>query len=609
MNHKVSYEVSVTGDGEQGFKRITKASAETRKSIAGMNKDLERMKKLREETTDSRRQHRLNAAIRETEAEIRKAEGATNALNISMGKMKAVGAASAVAVAAGMVKVGKSAIQASSQMEKYQVTLKTMLGSTKAAGERMAEYMDIAKITPFQLSEVVEGGNQLQAMGRYSRENLEMLGDLAAASGKPLQQVMGAYGKLASGQKGIAVDMFRDLLITTNDWVEATGKGVEKSGQLKASVEDMMAALPKIMEKKGFMGLMAAQAETTEGKISNLEDAVFSLSDAIGERMQPTVKSVVGWLSKLTGRMENAVRIPTVEKIAKEKVELNLLVGELIRTNEGEEDRKEKIDELNRKFPEFLKNINLETDANEQLRDKLAQVNREYDNRMKKAALQRRLDALEDSKADVMDDIVRYQIAQEAQKKLPGLRKKLGGVYEIMRQTKGEKSGDWDKKRKSYVWRDATPEERALYAEIKAYEDNLTWFGNDNKREEKAKRELQSLKVQEKIIRDMYDAVDSSEKGTAGDGKGGGSNGGNTSDSGGGTKEDEDTGGSYGGGTSGGGGSVSYGGGASGGGRNVTTKIGTLVGVININTTNLTEGAAEVKRLVAQALLEAIPSN
>lgn len=602
MNHKVSYEVSVTGNGEQGFKRITKASAETRKSIAGMNKDLERMKKLRDETTDTKRLHKLNAAIRETEANIKKAESSTNALGLSMGKMKLAGVAAAAAVATGMVNIGKSAITASSQMENYQVTLKTMLRSTKAAGERMAEYMDIAKITPFQLSEVVEGGNQLQAMGRYSRQNLEMLGDLAAASGKPLQQVMGAYGKLASGQKGMAVDMFRDLLITTNDWVEATGKGVEKSGQLKASVEDMMEALPKIMEKKGFMGLMAAQAETTEGKISNLEDAVFSLSDALGERMQPTVKGVVGWLTKMTGKLENAVRIPTVEKIAKEKVELNFLVGELMRANEGEGDRIEKINELNRKFPEFLENINLETDANEKLRDKLAQVNREYDIRMKKAALQRRLDELEESEADVRADITRYELAQEAQKKLPGLREKLGNVYEIMRQTNGEKSGTWDKKRKSYVWRDATAEERALYAEIKAHEKNLTYFGNDKKREEKAKRELETLRAQENIIRDMYNAVDSSDKGTAGDGEGGGHKQTTTSDGGGNTSD---------GGGNSGGGSVSYGGGTSGGGggRNVTTKIGTLVGVININTTNLTEGAAEVKRLVAQALLEAIPSN
>ena len=115
-------------------------------------------------------------------------------------------------------------LMATAQIEKYNVTLKTMLGSTTAARDRMQEYLDVAKKTPFELSQVVEAGNQLQAIGRYSRQNLEMLGDLAAASGKPMEQVMNAYAKLATGQKGEGVNMFRDLLISTDDWTKATGR-------------------------------------------------------------------------------------------------------------------------------------------------------------------------------------------------------------------------------------------------------------------------------------------------------------------------------------------------------------------------------------------------
>lgn len=598
MNHKVSYEVSVTGNGEQGFKRITKASAETRRSIAGTNKDLERTKKLRDETTDPRRLHSLNAAIRETEAEIRKAEGSTNALGLSMGKLKVAGVAAATAVSAGIYKTGKAAITASSQMEKYQVTLKTMLGSTKAAGERMAEYMDIAKITPFQLSEVVEGGNQLQAMGRYSRQNLEMLGDLAAASGKPLQQVMGAYGKLASGQKGIAVDMFRDLLITTNDWVEATGKGVEKSGQLKASVEDMMKALPKIMEKKGFMGLMAAQAETTEGKMSNLEDAVFSLSDAIGERMQPTVKSVVGWLSKLTGKMEDAVRIPTTQKLAAEKVELNFLVERLTETNEGEDERNRLMQELNMKYPEFLKNIDLEKGGMDALIGKLKEANAEYDRRIKKAVYAKRIEALEGEAAEAMDTVAKYELSNFSKQEYA----RLQGEFEKQAKAEGYETNGYGRitpemvQNGSIGGRKLSPTLQGMYDEMAVHRGNMSWR-NDSKQIAKAEEEYNRAKKQMEVIeRAMENSIGSTDEGTAGDGNGGGQ------------KQATTSGGSAGyGGGSGIGGGTSGGGG--GGGRSVTTKIGTLVGVININTTNLTEGAAEIKRLVAQALTEAIPSN
>ena len=99
-----------------------------------------------------------------------------------------------------------------------------MLGSQEAANARFEEMSKFAAETPFELNEVVQLGNQLQALGKYSKENMTILGDLAAAAGKPIDQVTGAFAKLASGQKGMAVDMFRDLLITTDDWAKATGK-------------------------------------------------------------------------------------------------------------------------------------------------------------------------------------------------------------------------------------------------------------------------------------------------------------------------------------------------------------------------------------------------
>lgn len=583
--HNIDFKIGVIGDGEKQFRDITKESRKTTASVKEMRKELETLVKKRDAAKLPEHVRKLNREIEQTEKAIKKAESSTNVLNLSMGKLKVAGVAAATAVAAGIYKTGKAAITASSQMEKYQVTLKTMLGSTKAAGERMAEYMDIAKITPFQLSEVVEGGNQLQAMGRYSRENLEMLGDLAAASGKPLQQVMGAYGKLASGQKGIAVDMFRDLLITTNDWVEATGKGVEKSGQLKASVEDMMKALPKIMEKKGFMGLMAAQAETTEGKISNLEDAVFGLSDALGERMQPTVKSVVGWLTKMTGKMEDAVRIPTAEKIAREKVELNYLVGELMKANKGEEDRNRWLRELNQKYPEFLRNIDLEKGGNDALLGKLKEVNAEYDKRILKAAYAKQLESLDEDAQKEMDKVAKHQIS-------------LYSKQEYNRLT-----AEWAKRGYNYTKyknnpqyvQDLAPKEQAMYYQIKELDSKRSW-SDDPKNIAKAKEAMASIARRRKVIEDAMAAnIGATDDGTAGDGDGGGSTGTSTASG----ESAGDGGGGYAGG----------GGGTTGGGRNVTTKIGTLVGVININTTNLTEGAAEVKRLVAQALTEAIPSN
>ncbi len=209
------------------------------------------------------------------------------------------------------------------------------------------------------------------------------LGDLAAASGKPMEQVMRAYANLSTGQKGESVKMFRDLLISTEDWMKATGKGKSKSGELLASTEEMVAALPKILKAKGYLGMMEAQAKTTEGKMSNLSDAMFQLKANIGDRMKPAFNSFLSGTSGIIEKLNKTVAIPTVEKIAQEKAQLNALVGAITGANTSTETRSRLLQELQQQYPEFLKGIDLETVKNEDLRKKLSQVNGEYREKMR----------------------------------------------------------------------------------------------------------------------------------------------------------------------------------------------------------------------------------
>lgn len=197
----------------------------------------------------------------------------------------------------------KKAFDGGAQMESYQTTMKVMLGTTEEAQKRMSELIEFASQTPFEIPEVVQLGNQLQAVGRYSKETMKNLGDLASASGKPIEQVAGAFAKLASGQKGIAVDMFRDLLITTNDWIEATGKGVTKNGELLATTEEMLSALPKIMQSRNFSGMMEEQSKTAKGTLSNLNDAFGQFGAEIGAKMIPAVK---GFASVMIPALQSA---------------------------------------------------------------------------------------------------------------------------------------------------------------------------------------------------------------------------------------------------------------------------------------------------------------
>lgn len=452
----------------------------------------------------------------------------------------------AVAAAAKVAQVGfsigKESFGAANEIEKYEAALKNMLGTTEAAKDRMQEYFKIAAQTPFDLPQVIEAGNKLQALGRYSEDNVKMLGDLAAASGKPMEQAMSAFSKMASGQKGIAVDMFRDLMITVDDWTKATGKGVSKSGELLASTDELLAALPKIMKSKGYFGMMATQAETTAGKLSNLEDNAYQLKVAFGERLQPTLRNLMDEGNRAIDIVKRWVEIPSEQKIAREKAEMNALVDSLIGANDNEALRTTYIDLINQKYPELLKNLDLEKASVEEIKTALEGANEEYDKKIRKAYLQRMLDELQEDADDALNNVVKYQASMAARTRYNEIQN--GREREIL-EAMGYKGSD------AYIDHKGNIKERiadnGYYAEVKveipeeyvqevaeisankaALGELMTSYGEitDKKREAKYKNKYDAVMLK----RSMYEGFMDDFLGTKKDdnkGNGGGTGGSN----------------------------------------------------------------------------------
>ncbi len=625
---EVSYIISVSDRASAGFRKVAEGSRKARREVEGLESAAEDAGDAIEDAFDGDAVEGLSEELDKARRKTRQLGDEAKESGRGFGGMakeakKFVKVLAAAEVTKFFVKQGKEAVNAAAQIESYQATLETMLGSTDAARDRIEEYKDVAKVTPFGMSDVVEAGNQLQAIGRYSRENLEMLGDLAAASNKPMEQVMNAYAKLATGQKGEASRMFQDLLISRNDWIEATGKGVSKSGELLASTEEMIAALPKIMQSKGFFGMMAKQAEKANGMFSNLEDSAFSLRVALGERMMPTVKSVTGVLTGMVNSMEKAVRVPLAEKIAEEKVELNLLVGVLTDANTKETERDTAIAELQKKYPDFLKNINLEKDGTDKLKDKLKEVNAEYDRRIKLALAADELDKWREKYDDAREDLFKEEMAQKALERRKEIEQsvlgKVGEIYSIKRNKDGSYTGkvfgevdpDATEGGAPMLTVDLPGMNDALAKEYERVQKRAAKAHSDSYSEEKRKR-MDEATEEMSYIKRIYGIDDTS--GTSNQEGGGGQNGGQKGGKNGGQNGG---GGTATGGTTGGStpttvaGTTYSGGSGSGGGsrKTVTTNIGTLVGTIEIHTTTLQEGAAEVKQQVTQALLEAVPSD
>lgn len=424
-------------------RRIVGVFDDQKHSLAQLRARLEHYRQAAENSFSTKHIKKYNELIKRTKEQIKELENATKTCADKTEKAfsitKKLGIYAGVSTATTAIsKIGKDSIDANAEVEQFSVALQTMLGNKQEANTRMREYMDIAAKTPFELQQVVDAGNKLQALGRYSRENLTMLGDLAAATSKPIDQVMGAYAKLASGQKGLAVDMFRDLLITTKDWQEATGKGIKANGELLASTEEMIAALPKILSKKGFAGMMEAQSKTVTGQISNMRDAFFQLQAAIGERMRPSTLSFVQGLTAMADKMKKIFEIPLEDKIKREQAEVNALTHRLMEQRAPQEARLKAYDELKKIAPTVLEGINREDIATgnlarkyEKLAENLEKYNIQQRARLRYELSKQKIEEILKPQAELQTEI--EQSYNESMILLEQLTEKLRkpGWYEI----------------------------------------------------------------------------------------------------------------------------------------------------------------------------------
>lgn len=364
-------------------------------------------------------------------------------------------------------------IEDAGQFEQYEAALTVMLGSTEAAKMRLEELVEFAANTPFELPQVIEAGNQLQAIGRYSQETLTMLGDLASASGKSFDQVLNAYAKMASGQKGIAIDMFRDLLVTTDDWVKATGKQLGKNGELQASVEEMAEALPRIIEEKGFAGMMDVQSKTLNGMVSNFEDGLGQLSTKVGQLLLPLAKQIVGFGNQIVSSLIPAeTHLEKVEEKAfQQRYAFERLVAEYEQlrqksslTNIEQSRFSNIITELQSKYPTLLSNLDLQKGKLEDVRAGFQKVREEIEANIR----------AEVNKAKAKDLIVSQEELIAKQAELNEKIIELNTQINLRRQGTIEDKDVYDQATEQYVKRS-----ELLQREIQIHQQNYNDYQED----------------------------------------------------------------------------------------------------------------------------------
>lgn len=132
--------------------------------------------------------------------------------------------------------------------------------------------------------------------------------------------------------------------------------------------------------------------------------------------------SVMDSIEGFVNGVADYMKVPLSRKMHEEQVQMNVLVGRILELNEGNEDRKKLIEELNRSYPQLLQGIDSESASNEMLAGRLKEVNKQLINRI---IIQRKQEAIDKKNATAADfqekmleyeDKLRNEIAEKALK-------------------------------------------------------------------------------------------------------------------------------------------------------------------------------------------------
>lgn len=199
---------------------------------------------------------------------------------IAIGAMAAVGAA----IAAGFALAVKSSIEVNAQLETTTLQFETLMGDADKAAEHVAGLFKFAERTPFETGPIIEASLKLQTFGGEAlntQENLLLLGDAAAATNAPIDElgfwVGRLYANLEAGQPfGEAAMRLQELAVMSP---QARQRMMELQ-EAGASASEIFAYFQEDLEQ--FTGAMEKQAGTWEGMTSTIKDQIqLLLADAM----------------------------------------------------------------------------------------------------------------------------------------------------------------------------------------------------------------------------------------------------------------------------------------------------------------------------------------
>lgn len=263
----------------------------------------------------------LNAAIEQHNKNLKEAGVNSRALteqtSYMAGYMSRWAQRMAFAFSMGTIKsfVGQIA-EVRGQFELSERSLEAILQNKPKADEIFNKTVELAVKSHFRIKDLVNYTRQLSAY-RIESDKLydttKRLADVSAGLGVDMGRLILAYGqvKAAAYLRGSEVRQFTEAGINMYGELQQYFKEVKGEAYTTAQIVDMIskrkvtfgdveAIFQRMTDKGGtFYNMQEIQAETLQGKISNLKDAFDVMLNDVGKANEGTMKGTVSWGTSL----------------------------------------------------------------------------------------------------------------------------------------------------------------------------------------------------------------------------------------------------------------------------------------------------------------------
>ncbi|MBO7285435.1 MAG: tape measure protein [Alistipes sp.] len=211
-------------------------------------------------------------------------------------------------------------VQVRGEVQQLEVAFETMLGSKEKADKLVNEAVQLAAKTPFGLQDVSNGAKMLLAYGSAAEEvteEIKMLGNIASGLSIPLNDLIYLYGTTRTQGRMFTQDLRQFMgrgIPLAEELAKQFGVTKDEVGALvtdgKVGFDEMAKALQNMTGEGGqFYNLMEKQSQTITGQISNLEDSIYQMFNAIGDNSEGIISGTIDVVASLVENYERVGRV------------------------------------------------------------------------------------------------------------------------------------------------------------------------------------------------------------------------------------------------------------------------------------------------------------